>query len=111
MLFPPSKGAALADWWSDVPGYATIGGEAGQSLLPAQAASIPLPTCPFLVIAGGQGDDEGLNSKIPGDDDGTVGVEEARLDGGEFMVFKVGHTRGMNDPQVVEATLRFVAGS
>ena len=35
----------------------------------------------MLVLAGGRGDIRGYNPKIPGDDDGVVGVEEMSLPG------------------------------
>ena len=37
--------------------------------------------CDFGVIYGGYGDGVGRNADVPGDDDGTVSVEEAQLPG------------------------------
>ncbi len=109
MLFPPSQGSYLAEYWGDFRLFRTIGGEVGQELLPSRAHEIPLPTCPFAIIAGGRGDGEGRNGRIPGDDDGTVAVSEARLPGADaFRVLDVGHTFGMSDPQVMDLTVGYL---
>jgi len=110
MLFPPSQGAYLADYWGDTWPYRVFGGPAGQELRPARAASIPPPSVPFAIVAGGRGDGEGRNPRIPGDDDGTVAVSEAHLPGAElFEVLDVGHTFGMSDPQVLDVVADYLA--
>lgn len=110
MLFPPSQGAYLADYWGDTWPYRVFGGPAGQELRPERAASIPAPSFPFAIVAGGRGDGEGRNPRIPGDDDGTVAVSEARLPGAErFEVLDVGHTFGMSDPQVLDVVADYLA--
>ncbi len=108
MIFPPSQGSALAARWGKNPLFRVLGGPVGAELHPDAAGRIPPPSSPFLVIAGGRGDGVGRSARVPGDDDGTVGVEEARLPGGPCEVHDVGHTFGMNDPRVVDATLRFL---
>lgn len=111
MIFPPSHGSALAARWGEDPLFRAFGGPVGAQLHPDVApALLPPPRDRFLVIAGGRGDGAGRNPRVPGDDDGTVGVEEARLPGGPCEVLDVGHTFGMNDPRVVAATLRFLRG-
>jgi hypothetical protein len=108
MIFPPSNGSALAARWGGNPLFRAFGGPVGAQLHPDAAGRIPPPRDPFLVIAGGRGDGVGRSARVPGDDDGTVGVEEARLPGGPCVVHDVGHTFGMNDPRVVADTLRFL---
>ena len=108
MIFPPSNGAVLAELLGDNVVADLVAGQIGQELRPASAMLLPLPTCEFGVIAGKGGN--GLGSLlIPGDDDGTVGVAEARLPGGAFRVLDVGHTFGMNNKGVVDSTLEFLA--
>ncbi|MEZ6186804.1 MAG: hypothetical protein R3F62_17565 [Planctomycetota bacterium] len=103
MLFPPNQGAHLAERWGDTWIY-RLGGPCGQTLRPREAREVPPPSVPFVVLAGGRGDGEGRNPRIPGDDDGTVAVSEAYYPGAEaFEVLDAGHTFGMNDPGVLEA--------
>lgn len=111
-LFTPHRGAHLAEAWHDNWLYQLIYGPAGQELRPEVVRRIAIPRVPFACFAGGRGDGEGRSESIPGDDDGTVGVDEARLDGAhEFRLFDVGHTFGMNDDSVRRAVLDFLAGA
>lgn len=111
-LFTPHRGAHLAEAWHDNWLYRLIYGPAGQELRPSVARHLPIPRVPFACFAGGRSDGEGRSGSIPGDDDGTVGVEEARLEGAhDFQVFDVGHTFGMNDDSVRRAVLDFLAGA
>ena len=109
MIFPPSQGSVLAESWGENPLFRALMREVGQEVRPARAQRLPRPPCRFTVLAGGRGDGQGRSGAIPGDDDGTVAVAEARLAGGGLQVFDVGHTFGVNDPAVVAATLAFLA--
>lgn len=110
MLFPPNHGAHLADVWHDSVLYQIALGPAGESLTTSAASFIPMPSCPFGVITGGRGDGKGRNRRIPGDDDGTVAVAEAMMDGAEDqIVIDVGHTFGMRDKRVIAAVLGYLA--
>jgi len=68
------------------------------------------------VIVGGLGDGEGFSGAIPGDDDGTVGVDEARFparfgDGiavRDELLLPQGHTRLSFSPAVHEAVATFL---
>jgi hypothetical protein len=109
MLAPPSRGAVMAEGLSRLPGSRWIAGPASLDLLPERAAAVPAPDCPFAIIAGGRGNGRGLNPFIPGDDDGLVGVEEARLEGAaDFLLVRSGHTSIMDHPRVVEAAVSFL---
>lgn len=116
MLGPPNNGARRAQLWSD----STLGnhlfrlvmGEAGQQLGPKFDELKPrlaLPTCEFGIVAGGKGDQEGWHSGIPGDDDGTVGVEETKLPGAkDFAVVPVRHTWLIENDDVIAKVCRFL---
>jgi hypothetical protein len=104
MLFPPNRGAALADRWHRWPHYRLVLGPAGQELTSAAASTIPRASDPVVVIAGGRGDGRGRNRWLAGDDDGTVRVEETRLpEAREHLVVDAGHTFGMRDARVLAA--------
>ena len=111
MLGVPNRGARLANMLQKNLLYQWIYGPAGQQLVEEAEgfiASLPVPDFAFAVIAGGRGTPYGWNPLIPGDDDGTVTVECTRLPGAaDFLVLPVTHTFMMNDPEVIDATLRF----
>ena len=63
------------------------------------------------MVAGARGTAEGWNPLIPGDDDGVVGLDEARLPGAlAFHVVPEIHTFIVNHPQAIAATLEFLSG-
>lgn len=98
--FPPNQGSTRADAWCGRWIYRAVMGPVGQEVTTAHAPSIPRPQVPFAVIAG----IGGSNRRIPGPDDGTVGLSETWLPGAErWEVFDVRHTRGMTDPLVIAA--------
>lgn len=111
MLFPPNQGADNADrlyqtWW-----YRLMFGPAGQQLTSEASRSMPTPDMMLGIIAGGVGDDAGRSRAIPGDDDGRVSVEETKLEGAQaHIVLPVGHSFGMNDPELISAVRRWIAG-
>lgn len=111
MIFPPNQGAKLAEDWHRNPIYQLLFGPAGEEMRPAAVRQMPIPNVPVAVFAGGNGRRNGRNSSIPGDDDGTVGVSEAWIRGvTTFRVFPVGHTFGMNHPDLRAGVLEFLAG-
>ena len=83
--------------------FKEIAGEAGQQLGRDWAElgrKLATPAFEFGIIAGGKGDDRGYNPLLPGDNDGTISVETARLAGArDFAVLPVLHSFVMDDPQ------------
>ncbi|MGA0868468.1 MAG: hypothetical protein ACO3UM_06020, partial [Planctomycetota bacterium] len=58
------------------------------------------------VIRGGLGDGDGFHAGIPGDDDGTVGVDEADLPEADAVhTLPIGHTRLSLAEDVIRAVL------
>lgn len=109
MLAPPSQGSLAADFLKDSLPFQLIAGEAGQQLEPQAMAQLPPPPCSFGIIAGGKGDDKGYNPILPGDDDGVVTVENAKLEeAADFLLVHSSHTNIMNQDEVVAATLSFL---
>jgi hypothetical protein len=103
--FPPNQGSTRADAWSRRWLYRVVMGPVGQELTTAHAAAVPLPTLPFAIIAGIGGN----NRRIPGPDDGTVGLAETWLPGAErWDAFPVRHTRGLRDAAVIAATADYL---
>lgn len=109
MLAPPNKGSFVADRMKDFLPYRAVAGTSGVELTPEAVARVPLPSCSFGILAGGTGEDTGLNPLLPGDNDGTVLVENTRLEGAaDYLLVRAFHSFIMNQEAVIEATLRFL---
>lgn len=112
MLGVPNQGAEMADKLKQLGLYRLIYGPAGQQLVTdneALISSLPIPEFEFGIIAGARGTEGGFNPLIPGDDDGTVEVERAKLPGAaDFTKVKVLHSFLVRDPEVVDLTQRFL---
>ncbi len=109
MIAPPNRGSAIARLLEDVPAYRLVYGAAGQQLTPQEVARIPALDYPFAIIAGGKGDGGGFNPLLPGDDDGTVRLEETRLEGAkDFLVVHEIHASISNHRETIRATINFL---
>jgi pimeloyl-ACP methyl ester carboxylesterase len=111
MLAPPSQGSKVAETLKDFLPYSWLVGPSGQDVSASEVGEeqLPPPPCEFAIIAGGKGDGEGWNPLLPGDDDGVISVDEARLDGAShFFVVKRLHTFIMVAPEVIAATGQFL---
>jgi pimeloyl-ACP methyl ester carboxylesterase len=104
MLAPPNQGADMAERLQRDPLFRTVFGSSGQQLggqWEQLAKRLAVPPCPFGIIAGGEGDSQGVNPLLTGDDDMVVSVSETKLAGArDFVVVPCLHTFLMNDPQV-----------
>ena len=116
MLGPPNHGATRAKLWSDSAVFSglfnVVVGELGQELSVDWGQleeKLVIPPLEFGILAGGCGDDEGWHAKIPGDDDGVVGVAETRLSNAtDFKLLHLKHRGLARDKQSQEYTLRFL---
>ncbi len=112
MIGTPNKGAEMADKLRDWKIYKLILGPAGQQLVSgdgSDASKLPVPKFEFAVIAGARGTADGYNPLILGDDDGTVGVRSAFLEGAaDSELFPVLHSFLPVNPEVVKSTGRFL---
>lgn len=112
MIAPPNQGSLLAEQLRDLDIYRWIFGPAGQELPADRVAffeSLPIPPCQFGIIAGGRGTEEGYNPLLPGDDDGTVRVEETLLPGAaDFILIHKMHTFILFDKDTAQQTIHFL---
>jgi hypothetical protein len=115
MVGPPNNGAVRANLWQTTAVtrelFSLVVGDAGQQLGPRFHEikdRMATPDAEFGIIAGGKGDGEGWHEEIPGDDDGTVGVEETKLPGAaDFAIVPVRHTFLTADAKVQAMTESF----
>lgn len=112
LLGVPNHGARIADRLHTNPLYRAIYGPAGQQLTSEEEgliADLPIPQCEFGVIAGGRGGVKGFNPLLSGDNDSTVTVRSARLQGAtDFMLQPVIHSFLMSDRRCVQAVMTFL---
>lgn len=112
MLGPPNNGSKLAQRLSRSRLFKLITGGTGHQLSQNWQEledRLATPEFEFGIIAGGTGSEEGNNPLVEGDDDLVVSVESTRLAGAtDFRVLPVKHTFMMDDPVVMEYTLRFL---
>ena len=105
MLSPPNKGTELADRFKDMALYRWITGPPGQQLGTSER-SLPNKLKPvdmdIGIITGRKTYEPWFSNLLPGEDDGKVSVESAKLDEmADFLVVDSGHTFIMNDPEVI----------
>lgn len=112
MLSPPNHGSELADKMANFPLLEWIVGPAGKQLGTDNNSicrELGKPGFELGVITG----DESLywinSSMIPGEDDGTVSVESAKLEGmADFLVVHTSHPFIMNNETVMKQCVHFL---
>ena len=112
MLSPPNKGSEIVDKLGDFPGFYAFNGPAGQQLgtteesLPNRLKPID---CPVGIITGNRSINLILSLLIPGDDDGKVSIENAKLAGmTDFLVVPHTHPLIMRSDHVIRQTIHFL---
>jgi pimeloyl-ACP methyl ester carboxylesterase len=112
MIAPPNRGSIIVSYLKNWPPYRWFFGEAGQELTRAPESLpniLPAPPCEFGIITGGLGNSIGFNPLIPGDDDGTIGVDETRLPGaGDFIQIKGQHSTLLMQTSVIDNVAAFL---
>lgn len=114
MIGTPNRGAEVASMLRENPIFQFVFGPAGQQLVHETQdefiARLPTPPLEFAVIAGARGHADGFNPLIPGDDDGIVTTESARLPGAaDYLAVKVLHSFLPMSREVIAATRCFLA--
>jgi len=114
MLGPPNQGSEVADALAGTALYDRVNGPAGAQLVTGPdgiAARLGPVRFPLGIIAGNQRTvvDSVLATHIPGENDGKVAVERARVEGmDDFMVLPVNHTFMAYDDVVIAQVLQFL---
>lgn len=106
MLSPPNQGTEIVDELADVPGFELLNGPAGNEL-GTDPESVPFNLGPVDyevgVITGNESVNLILSQIIPGEDDGKVSVENAKLEGmKDFLVVPHSHTFIMQSDNVID---------
>ncbi|HSV97247.1 MAG TPA: alpha/beta fold hydrolase [Spirochaetota bacterium] len=113
MIAPPNRGSTLASYLGKWMPYRWAFGRAGQQVAGAPDSYpllLPPPRAEFGVIAGGLGSEVGINPFIPGDNDGTVKVEETKLPGmKDFILLKGQHSTLLAQRAVADNVLFFLS--
>lgn len=112
MLSPPNKGSEVVDKLGDFPGFYALNGPAGQQLgtskesLPNRLKPIDYPVG---IITGNRSINLILSTLIPGDDDGKVSIQNAKLAGmTDFLVVPHTHPMIMRSDEVIRQTMHFL---
>lgn len=113
MIGTPNQGAEIATMLKKNLLFQLLFGPAGQQLVADPESfinTLPIPHMEFGVIAGAKGNGAGFNPLIPGDDDGVVTLDSARLAGAsDFLSVRCLHSFQPWHPEVMEATRRFLS--
>jgi len=111
MIAPPNKGAVLADRFDGMRLYRSILGERSAVQLRTDGIhrECGVPPIEFGVIAGGRGNGRGFSPLIPGDNDGTISVENTHLEGErDFIVLPHQHTMLILRSDTIENVIHFL---
>lgn len=113
MLAPPNQGAVLAERMRGFSPFRWLYGAAAEELLPTRVAELAPPpgSASVLVLAGGRTSGErGYTSRIPGNNDGLVGVAETALPGVVPEFVGGVHSTLQWRPDVLRRAAAFLAG-
>ncbi|MGM0452630.1 MAG: esterase/lipase family protein [Thermodesulfobacteriota bacterium] len=113
MISPPNQGSRIVDVLKDNFLFEWIYGPAGQTL-GTSPDSLPNSLAPvdaqIGVIAGNRSFNPLLSALVPGEDDGKVSVESAKLpEMQDFIVVEATHTFIMSDDEVIRQVKHFLA--
>lgn len=112
MLSPPNHGSELVDKLKGIPFFKLINGEAGLSLS-TEATSVPNSLGRVMfetgIIVGNKSFNPIYSALIPGEDDGKVSVESAKVTGmKDFLIVPYSHSFIMNKDDVIQETISFL---
>lgn len=112
MLSPPNQGSEIVDALRGVPGFNALNGPAGLQL-GTKENSVVKKLGPVNyevgVITGNKSVNLILSSIIPGDDDGKVSLESAKVEGmSDYLVLPHSHSFIMRSEAVIKQSLYFL---
>lgn len=112
MLSPPNKGSEVVDKLKENPAFKWVNGPAGQELgtdeksMPQRLGKV---TFDLGVITGDRSINLILSLLIPGDDDGKVSIERAKIEGmNDFLVIHATHPFIMKNNKAILQTIHFL---
>lgn len=112
MLSPPNQGSEVVDKLKTFPGFYALNGPAGQQLgtsknsLPNRLGAVDYPVG---VITGNRTINPILSLLIPGENDGKVSIERAKVLGmSDYLVVPHTHTMIMHSDRVINSTISFI---
>jgi pimeloyl-ACP methyl ester carboxylesterase len=109
MICPPNRGAQAASLVRNAVPVHRFGWDPLAQVLPGAPASWPLPPGEVGILTGGTGTSRGLNPLLGEDNDGTVRVDEARLDGArDFLVLPIQHSMMILSPVAITRVMAFL---
>jgi len=112
MLAPPNQGAELAQTFKNNKLVGLIWGPCCKQLAndwPELEKQLATPSQEFGIIAGGRGDEEGVNPLVEGDDDLVLSIDETRLPGArDFSIVNRLHGQLMDDDEVRRQVITFL---
>jgi pimeloyl-ACP methyl ester carboxylesterase len=112
MLGPPNGGSEVVDKLGGLAPFGWINGPAGQQLGTGEASvpkSLGATDLELGVIAGRNSINPILSWLIPGQDDGKVSINNAKIKGmRDFLVVPVSHPFLMKDKAVIRQTIHFL---
>lgn len=114
MIAPPNHGSELADLLYPYPWFRWLYGEKPITQLLASNrafySEVGIPSVPFGIIAGGLCNGKGLSQNLPGDDDGSVSLQSARLEGAaDFFVIRRQHTGLLLEQETADQVVTFLS--
>ena len=112
MIGSPNRGSIIAEKLGDWRLFRYLFGPAGQDLRRGPrgiCTQLGLPRCEFGIIAGGLQKRWGMLPFLPGDNDGIVTVDEARLEGAaDFLLLPYPHAVMQFFPRTIRNTIHFL---
>ena len=112
MLSPPNSGSELTDLFKEWKIYQWVAGPAGQALGTdpnSYVNSLKPVEANIGVITGKKSNDPWFSPIIPGDDDGKVSVESAKLkEMKDFLIVEATHTFIMRDMSTINQIKNFL---
>jgi len=112
MLSPPNQGSEVIDKLGNFPGFYAFNGPAGQQL-GTSAESLPNKLGPVNysvgIITGNKSINLILSTLIPGDDDGKVSIERAKVAGmSDYLIVPHTHPMIMSSGEVIRQTICYL---
>ncbi|MCF7803852.1 MAG: hypothetical protein K9N46_00935 [Candidatus Marinimicrobia bacterium] len=112
MIAPPNQGSLIADELQEFPPFRWLYKKNVDYLTTGADAFAPnagIPPVEFGIIAGGTGGKYGYAWYLPGDDDGTISVEQTKLNGAQdFILVHAIHANIMMQDQTLRQSLHFI---